>query len=199
MYPHRIRLRGPWQCTPMGEKPRRITVPCEFTDPITAPVLLTRSFGYPGRIDEHERVWITAEYIAGSATITLNGQVLGEAHDGPFEADVTALLGPHNCLEILTHGSQVGEVAMEVRAIAFLKGIRVRRLEGKLQVQGTVAGTCAEPLELYVLVDGRHTHYQTIDGGASFTAVLDTDGQVVRVELVHVSEVWHAVEAMGEW
>ena len=57
-----------------------------------------------------------------------------------------------------------------------------------------MAGTCDRPLELYVLVDGRHAHYQTINVGESFKLALDEPGQTVRVELVNVSTVWYGVE-----
>ena len=199
MYPHRIRLRGPWDCTPAGEMPRRVTVPCRLADwdLINVPVLLTRKFGYPGRIDPQECVWLTLSHVEGSATLTLNGQLLGQARDGPFEGNVTAILRPHNHLDILVCGSQVGEVAMEIRATAFLQGVRVRRAAGKLCVEGTVAGACEGPLELYVLVDGRHAYYRTVGGGESFVAELDKEGQTVRVELIHVSTVWYVVELAG--
>src|SRR5437879_10383554 len=122
MYPHRIRLRGPWNCAPAGAKPWRVTVPCRLADWELTDVLvvLSRKFGYPGRIDAEERVWLTLSHVEGCAMLTLNGQLLGQAHDGPFEGDVTALLRPHNQLDVLVRGSQVGEVAMEVRATAFL-------------------------------------------------------------------------------
>jgi hypothetical protein len=201
MYPHRIRLRGPWECSPSGEKPRRATVPCRLADrdQTNIPVLLIRKFGYPGRIDAHERVWLTVASVEGSATITLNGHPVGQVQDGPFEGDVTALLRAHNHLEILVHGSQVGDVALEIRATAFLQGVRACRAAGKLEVEGTVAGTCDRPLELYVLVDGRHALYRTINAGESFTAELEEEGHTVRVELVHVSTVWYVVELNGEW
>src|SRR5947209_15615285 len=139
MYPHRIRLRGPWQCTRAGEKPQRAAVPYQRADGDAGPILLMRKFGYPGRIDEHERVWITLDLVVGTAAITLNGHLLGQAQDGPFEADVTSLLAPHNQLEIGLQGSQLGNVAMEIRATAFLQDVCVRRVEGKLEVRGLVA------------------------------------------------------------
>lgn len=196
MYPHRIRLRGPWQGTVEGDEPRRLTVPCCLTDwgLANAPILLSRRFGYPGRIDAQERVWLTLAEVAGTASIKLNGQFLGEVHDAPFESDVTALLGPRNQVEIQMRGERLGELAMEVRATAFLQGVRIHRAEGKLQVEGTVSGTCDRPLELYVLVDRRNVLYRTIDAGQAFTLALEEEGQTVRVELVHISEVWYVVE-----
>src|SRR5262245_97069 len=66
MYPHRIRLRGPWECQPLapdGPPPRRVTLPCRWADgglgDFRGPVRFRRRFGYPGRLDAHERVWLT--------------------------------------------------------------------------------------------------------------------------------------------
>jgi hypothetical protein len=196
MYPHRIRLRGPWQAIPEGGQPRRLTVPCRLADHGLAnlSVVLTRKFGYPGRIDDRERVWITVADVAGWARTTLNGQFLGETQDASFEADVTALLQPRNQLDLSICGASVGETAMEVRALAYLKGVTIGRAEGKLRVEGVVAGTCDRELELYLLVDGRHASYRTIEAGQPFSAELEENGRIVRVELVHVSEVWYVVE-----
>jgi hypothetical protein len=195
MYPHRIRLRGPWELTPVGERPRRATVPCHLADPEEAKTSarLTRKFGYPGRIDADERVWLTLSHLKGSASLTLNGQLLGQVNDGPFEHDITALLRPHNSLEILVSGGEVGEVALEVRATAFLQGVKAWFVGDSLHVGGVVAGTCERPLELYALVDGRHSFYRSISAGEAFEAALEK-GRIVRLELVSVSTVWHAVE-----
>ena len=65
-YPHRMRLRGPWDCTPLtavpGQTlppPRRVVMPCAWAEARLAGravrARFTRRFGYPGRIDEHER------------------------------------------------------------------------------------------------------------------------------------------------
>jgi hypothetical protein len=198
MYPHRIRLRGPWQCVaPAETQPRRVTVPCRLIDLglDNMPVVLTRDFGYPGRIDDHERVWLTLEHVKGVAQLTLNGQALGEARDGCFEVDATSLLGPHNHLEISVQGQEVGEMAMEVRASAFLQGVSARRTAaGKLDVRGLVAGSCEDGLELYVLVDGRTALYRPIRAGESFTAALEAPGRNLRLELVLVSTVWYRVD-----
>src|SRR5262245_36216308 len=62
MYPHRIRLRGPWEHEPL---------------PDTTGTRHRRRFGYPGQIDATERVWITCEGVTGRATVTLNKHLLG--------------------------------------------------------------------------------------------------------------------------
>src|SRR5262249_54082839 len=94
MYPHRIRLRGPWECEPPAlpgqsekehavlPKPRRITMPARlaahFAD-FGAGLRLRRRFGFPGRLDDFERVWLTFAAIQGQAEIVLNSTPLGTA------------------------------------------------------------------------------------------------------------------------
>src|SRR4051794_40910505 len=106
MYPHRIRLRGPWECTEKNSSanPRRVTVPCQLRDigltHFSGEVCFSRQFGYPGQIDSYERVWLTFADIKDMASISLNGSAVGTTA-GPCEFDVTTLLKPHNRLEIL--------------------------------------------------------------------------------------------------
>src|SRR5438128_996759 len=80
MYPHHIRLRGPWECEPLiravrrpdgavqtlsGPVPpaRRVRMPCHWLTgdlaDFTGRVRFRRRFGYPGQIDAHARVWPT--------------------------------------------------------------------------------------------------------------------------------------------
>src|SRR5207247_9215684 len=61
MYPHRIRLRGPWQCEPIdGPPPRRVIVPCGWIEAGLAGfhglARFTRRFGYPGNVDDTEQI-----------------------------------------------------------------------------------------------------------------------------------------------
>src|SRR5262245_13027748 len=104
MYPHRIRLAGPWDYQPLaraggGDLPPagRMTMPCPWRDgglgDFVGRVRFARRFGRPRQIDAHERVWLTFAGIGGTAAVGLNGTPLGK-HDtpGPFEFDVTALL-----------------------------------------------------------------------------------------------------------
>ncbi len=91
-------------------------------------------------------------------------------------------------------GNYLGEVALEIRASAYLKDVRLDSADGGIRVKGTVAGICDGPLELYVLVDGHQAAYQTINAGEAFNAALTEVGEKVRVELVNVSTVWYVVE-----
>jgi hypothetical protein len=142
MYPHRIRLRGPWECEPLarmmvhsggrvetvtGPLPPgcRMTMPCRWSEgglgDFAGRVRFRRRFGYPGRIDAHERVWLTFAGVDAVAEVQLNGHFLGR-HEGadPFEFEVTALLQSRNELVVdveapAGNGGLWGEVVMEIR------------------------------------------------------------------------------------
>ena len=102
MYPHRIRLRGPWECEPQERRPPtaeplpppfRVTPPCRWADAglhgFTGRVRFRRRFGYPGRIDAHERVWLTFAGANARAEVMLNGVALGQHEDREsFEFEV---------------------------------------------------------------------------------------------------------------
>src|SRR5262245_39352295 len=127
MYPHAIRLRGPWECEPLdpAAPPRRLALPCSWAGAGlagSARVPLRRRFGYPGQIDAHERVWLTLAGLTGRVRVTLNGTEVGTvAGGGAYECEVTALLRPRNELTLEVEGGAEegrpwGEVALEVRA-----------------------------------------------------------------------------------
>src|SRR5262249_23775720 len=189
VYPHRIRLRGPWECEPLAristssEPPpptRRMNMPCRWGEGglpgFGGRVLFRRRFGYPGRIDRHERVWLTFEGIQGTADVSLNGNPLGRHDRGPepFEFDVTSLLNPRNVLAVEVEwpddtGGLWGEVALEIRGPVFLQGVRLWATLGgetaTLHAAGEVVGTGERPLELYLLLDGSSVGYATGPAG----------------------------------
>src|SRR5947207_1720777 len=123
MYPHRIRLRGPWDCEPVARlvrgperqvnwsthelpAPFRINMPARIGgaafDGFAGRVRLCRKFGVPRRLDAHERVWLTFEGLDSSASIWLNDRLLchPEGNCAAFECDVTGLLHDRNKLTI---------------------------------------------------------------------------------------------------
>jgi hypothetical protein len=182
MYPHRIRLAGPWECDLLG---RRVTMPCRWRDcglrDFTGTVRFARRFGYPGRIDDYERVWLTFAGVAGRAAICLNGTTLGSC-DGPCEFEVTRLLRERNLLQVDIEGSGGdaglwGEVALEVRRTAFLRDLRVTANDA-LHVSGEVAGAAEGPLELYVICERRIVAYAAVEAGKPF----QVSGSLVGLE-----------------
>jgi hypothetical protein len=223
VYPHRIRLRGPWACEPLRglapgapvPPPRHVTMPCRLAEAglegFAGRVRFRRRFGYPGRIDPWERVWLTFAGVGGPAEVWLDGQRLGR-EEGAFEHEVTALLRPRNELVVEVEaaddrGGLWGEVALEMRRAAFLRNLRAW-LAGeeaglRLHIEGEVAGTSERPLELYALLDGRTVLYTTVEAapeGRPFHVASHTlepgPGQapLIRVDLVDGAVIWYGVE-----
>jgi hypothetical protein len=231
MYPHRIRLRGPWQCEPLAvagdsvplPPPCRMTMPCRWADGALAGfqgrVRFRRRFGYPGRIDAHERVWLTFGGASDRAALTLNAVVLGthDPADMPFEYEVTALLGQRNELIVEVEGGANGglwgEVALEVRCSAFLRKMRCDAApvgEGfaRIHVSGELAGGATDMLELYMVLDRSTVAYSVLPPPvaehsfhlASEKLLLERlDSELnavhrVRVDLVNIATVWYTWE-----
>ena len=206
MYPHRIRLLGPWDCEPitLHQPPQHVTPPMVFhTLGLRGQIRLTRRFGYPGRIDFYEHVWLTFADLTDGADIALNETVIGVGMAGAFEAEVTPLLAQRNCLEIVldarSETAGLGEVALEVRRDAFLRGVRAAATpDGTIRVTGSVVGH-GQPLDLYALGGGQTVYYSPTEAateGKSFDFVVPSQSPVreMRVELVCGAEQWYVVE-----
>ncbi len=184
MYPHRIRLRGPWESQPLSSissgrlvpAPCRVVMPGRWTDQglsgFAGRVRYRRRFGYPGQIDPHERVWLTIDAFEGDAEIRVNDVILARVTGGaPFESDISTLLRQRNELQIVLEGGVDaglwGEVALEVRCAAFLAKVSpyARRLGGAIVVgaSGELIGEADGLLELYLLVNGRTVIYLPIE------------------------------------
>lgn len=233
MYPHRIRLRGPWEVEPLAvaggmdqtlPAPCRMTMPCRWSQGglagFAGRVRFVRRFGFPGRIDAHERVWLTFAGADSVAEVWLNGRFLGrqEQASGPFEFEVTALLTARNTLVVEVEGSAdtggLGEVALEVRCTAYLRELWVYAdtvgATPRLHVDGEIVGFCERPLELYVLLDGSTVAYRLLEpvpAGRPFHVVSEQLGpercrprapgdppHVVRVDLVNGATIWYTFE-----
>ena len=241
MYPHRIRLRGPWQCEPLARAvthadghvemvqqglppPCRMTLPCRWGEgglgDFSGQVRFRRRFGMPRQLDSHELIWLTFAGADAIALVTLNGQFLGrhEQATEPFEFEVTDLLRERNELVVDVEaqsgdGGFWDEVALEVRARAFLRRIRAWSELGdgtvRLHFQGEAVGTCERPLELYVLLNGSTIAYRTIQptpAGQAFGLVHEdrvadlgqTGSREVRIELVNGAVIWYTVACIVE-
>jgi hypothetical protein len=237
LYPHRIRLRGPWECQPLarlavrsdgaietvpGPVPEgfRMNMPCRWQasglHDFAGRARLRRRFGYPGRLDPTDRVWLTFEGVEGVAEVVLNETFLGrrEGTAGAFEFEITELLRPRNELNVTVEalsgaGGLWGEVAMEVRCTAFLRSVRLWAVGNPacptLHVAGEVVGFCERPLDLYVLLDNATVAYTTVSAAAAgqpFHLVaepLEIKGKAgtvheARIELVNGATVWYRIE-----
>jgi hypothetical protein len=217
MYPHRMRLHGPWECEPFAVRgdtplppPRRMVPPACLRDSglagFAGRVRLVRRFGYPGRIDSYEHVWLTLAEVVGRADIAVNGHALGTEQTGEVEFEITRLLEARNRLEIVLDADTdaaglVGEIALEIRRDAFLRNVAAGREDtSAIRVSGLVVGQSAMPLELYGRADGQNVFYSVIaakSDGEPFDIAFTPQGtpENVQVELVCGAERWHAVEA----
>jgi hypothetical protein len=231
MYPHRIRLRGPWECEPLARtggdarpvpQPRRITLPGRWADGDLANfrggLLFRRRFGYPGRIDDYERVWLTFHNAMAGLQIRLNGECLGKSSGaGLDEIEVTALLQDRNELTLEVNNPESctlwDEVALEVRCAAYLRVVVCQATvcdDGSVGVfaLGEVKGASAEALDLYLLLDRSTAAYAQLPapvGPQAFClksdklplerwdASLDTP-HLARIDLVHTATVWYTWE-----
>jgi hypothetical protein len=210
MYPHRIRLRGPWECEPLpcgSDLSHRVTMPCRWADVgLAGPVRCRRRFGYPGTIDADERVWLTCSGLSDTAGVSLNGARLAERQVAPFEFDVTDLLRARNELVLDVEGSSEnsgvwGEVALEVRCTAYLRSVRAGPVGDALEVSGEVVGVSDRPLELYVMLNRHQAAYEVIapsPEGQPFRLMVarpaGADGPAtVQVDLVNGATVWYTL------
>jgi beta-mannosidase len=119
MYPHKINLRGPWECEAVcrtvihrtgqidalnGKLPEK----CQMNMPsrwatgglglFNGRVRFARTFQWPGTLDWYERLWLTFHGADYFSTVVLNGAELGR-HAGafdPFEFDITSLVRQKN-------------------------------------------------------------------------------------------------------
>jgi hypothetical protein len=185
VYPHRIRLRGPWTA-----------------ELISGGTRFRRRFGFPGRIDDYERVWLTCTGTSGPAAIWLNGTPLGRTVSGAFEDDVTALLQPRNEVAVEVEGDSCGAVALEVRRTAFLRDVRAEITGTALCITGKVVGVSEGPLELYVVCDRFSVAYATVTPTPEGTPILlradvppSEAPRAIKVDLVEGATVWYSWEA----
>jgi len=195
-----------------------MTMPCRWRDcglaDFAGRVRFRRRFGYPGRIDDYERVWLTFAGIDGPAGIQLNGNSLAKLDKNlrNAEFDVTGLLQGRNELVVDVEaaddaGGLWGEVALEVRCTAYLRGTQFHPVADgnmfRLEVSGEVVGTCERTLELYVIAGRSTVAYRTIEAtpnGQAFQILSDpflggSDKEwPVRVDLVNGACTWFVVE-----
>jgi hypothetical protein len=120
--PHVIRLRGPWELTPLvrltpvDRRPEssasrlpsggKTPVPGDWSghlgDAFYGTVRYLRRFNSPTHLDLGERVWLVCEAIDPRGTATLNEQPIFAAQNpaGPCAQDITDLLRARNRLAI---------------------------------------------------------------------------------------------------
>ena len=135
---HVIRLRGPWELTPLARTVStaagmqevaeglpaggRTQVPGDgrelLGEDFAGRARFTRRFNLPTNLDSHERVYLVIESLDARAAARLNGEPLHATPNALTSRrhDVTAVLKLHNALEIETiyPGDPIGEVSLEI-------------------------------------------------------------------------------------
>jgi hypothetical protein len=199
MYPHRIRLRGPWEYQTAAAR-GRLVLPAPLAE-LDGMVRLCRRFGYPGQIDADERVWLVVERAARPLAATLNGEWLGDC-EGDAQWDVTRRLAPRNELLVVTQASAAepwAEAALEVRKTAYLRDVRVWAEGHNVFAAGEIVGHAPGPLDLYVVADRRTAAYLSVSASEAGTGFA-TSGECepapgqVKVELVGGAVAWYTAE-----
>src|SRR5262249_25381545 len=130
----------------------------------------------------------------------------------PFEIEVTGKLLDRNELWLDIHydhpegGGLCGDVALEIRALAWLRDLHVTLQQSGesaiLHLEGIVMGRSDSPLDFFAILDRSTILQQTILSesiGAKFhfqSSEIPVDGleHTLLVELVHGSNVWYTEE-----
>lgn len=180
MYPHRIRLRGPWQIEPHAESgnavpPFTVSMPCTWSEmglgSFRGMVRLRRSFGMPRRLDSWERIWLTGADVHWQTDVFLNDEQLGTivACGQPISLEITGKLRERNEVCLVTQldvpGATVGhDLALEIRAAAWLDQVHsqltLADAQSELTIRGRAYGASPTPVDAFVIV-GRHVAHQT--------------------------------------
>ena len=208
MYPHRIRLGGPWHYEPISRslilpngKIERWESDCPSSGQFRVPaswsgtpldgfrgrVRWRRGFQAPRQLDPDEQLWLTFGGVDYFASVSLNGVPLGD-HEGyfePFEFDITNLLTGRN------------ELSMEVECPAESNRASRRMLRGVLDslhptfVAGLWRGVALEVRSIAQLRNVRiETDLVGRSGRLSVTGrVVGRPGTKVTVELI-AGEAW---------
>jgi hypothetical protein len=170
-------------------------------------VRFRRRFGYPGRIDAHERVWLVFEGPAAPLDLAVNETPLGTAA-GHIEIDVTHLLAARNELTAEIANLPPGtspweECLLEVRCTAYLRGVTLTWMGDDIHVTGEVVGRAEGPLELYLVADRSPADYaQVAEGGEVrqfdlHCAARNWEGEAttrIKIDLVQGATVWYTVD-----
>jgi hypothetical protein len=196
MYPHRIRLAGPWEPTTISGGTSG----------------LRRRFGRPRNLDDWERVWLlqTDQPAAPRGHWTLNGTALtwSQRGDGLPRSDITTMLRERNELMVSVDSAAFAGAYLEIGGRAYVQNVQVqpRRVGqgyGLLAMVDLVSEVADDPLEVYALIDGENFAYR---GPLSFAGQVRNEFRIedrdlpaglsvtVKIDLICRSTVWDSCE-----
>ena len=218
MYPHRIRLLGPWDyevlpgatVSPDAPLRGRVTMPSAIADAglpgFSGSIRFSRRFGMPRSRDSEEHYWLVLDARADFIEVALNERPLGKfAGSGSFSFEVTGSLLERNLLAVTVHTTNdldglTGETALEIRRASYLRDAKIwRRADGRIEASVEVAGQAPEGIELYLLADRRTLAYQRLGAGENHVFELQSEEPVstgtteARLELVQGGVIWFQI------
>ncbi len=211
MYPHRIRLRGPWEAFNADGATQRVDLPAGWSEFIAASLsaswLLRRRFGLPRIIDQDEDVSLICEF-DGKSSIRLNGVVIEPMHVSSHYSEwkVTQGLQPRNMVElsVTSNSGSVAppEVALEIRGPVFLRDV----VPNPTGWTGQVVGEQRRHLEVHLLAQGRAVVRVPVQANQSF-AVLRPDelpegsynqqAPAWTIELIEMANRWYSIDVQA--
>lgn len=209
MYPHMIRLRGPWELAVEGAlSTDRVQLPSGWPAWQAAhpgeSITMTRSFGAPRSLDADETVWLVWRG-DGLKSASLNGRPLdGFVEDaGALEVEIGSRLQRRNELTAVTTGVRAPDVALVFRGPMFLRGVVLDPTRGL--VSGRVVGDARRKAELQLLASGKCVDRAVVQGGEDFRFDLRVEipvGLPVRevpvwsLELFEGANRWYSVNVV---
>jgi hypothetical protein len=218
MYPHRIRLRGPWTLKTGTGQILSVNIGETSTaelDPTTGAVQLYRRFSWLQPLQPHERLWFVLERSAVTGA-TLNDRTLELAAvaEGHQECEITLLVKRSNQLSLDVAAGQrrlpFPQVALEVRCRTFLRqpAWHIDATNCRLAIAGQLVGANETPLELYVRVGEVNVLYTLVHAHESCSpfryeseipaAVMDRK-MPIQIDLVKGGVIWHrAIGRLGD-
>jgi hypothetical protein len=205
MYPHRIRLRGPWEIlNPDGSK-TRVDVPGGWSGLINVnssiSLVLQRGFGLPRTLDQDEDVYLVCDG-GGQASLRLNDSTVSPEHvsGGVIEWKVTPLLRPRNVAELtVTPQPNSPQVTLEIRGPVFLRSLT----EAPDGWTGRVIGENRPHMEVHLLAQGRVVERVSARANQPFALVrplelpegsYNPQAPLWTIELIELANRWWSVD-----
>jgi hypothetical protein len=212
MYPHRIRLRGPWTLKTETGHVLSLNVRDGSNtelDPTPSAIQLSRRFSWLQPLQAQERLWLVLEHSAvAKATLNDSALELAAIADGHQECEVTSLTQRSNLLALHVAPHQAPEafpqVALEVRCRTFLRqpAWRLDESRRRFEITGLLVGVNDTPLELYARLGELNVLYALVHANEPSlpfryeseiaAAAVDQEARV-QIDLVSAGVLWHRV------
>lgn len=215
MYPHRIRLRGPWTLKTGTGQFLSVSIDEGLRnafEPTASAIQLCRRFSWLHQFQPHERLWLVLEQSAVMGAtlneVTLELTAIAEAHQ---ECEITSLARRSNSLALNLPANPAGpafpQVALEVRCRTFLRQPtwHIDTAHQSLEIGGLLVGANESPLDLYVRVGEVNVLYTPVHADKAcsrFRYQIEirphamTVEEPIQIDLVKDGVIWHRVSGL---